>query len=404
MTTFWIFIVLFILVSLLLIWLPFFRQRQNKHIDTDVRQSANIALYKEKITFLEQELAEQQINAEEFQTLKHELEITLLQDTKQGNEEDSNAQTSHHKSPLWPALMSIVLLSVGGYFYHKLGAYQILNDVPQLAQSHTNMSPEQIMRQQLAMMEQQVKKNPKDSETWFSLGHAYMSLGRYQDAIDSFNNAIKVDGETAELLGPKATAMYYQAGQVMTPQIQTLIDKALELDPSEPSTLLLVGMDAFFQGQYQKAIDAWQRILDSQRSDIDVAAVNNAIAEAKKRLAPPVDSSKLGVTITLTVTPELAKHVSPKDTIYLFARTSGDKIIPIAATKITAEALPIEVKLDQSNVLGTGTDFSQVKTVDVIALLTKSGKLKAEKGDLQGRLSNVKVGSHITLPLNELIK
>ena len=87
----------------------------------------------------------------------------------------------------------------------------------------------------------------------------------------------------------------------------------------------------------------------------------------------------------------------------MFARTSGDKIVPIAACKAEHEAFPAHVKLTQANELGTELTFNDVKTVDIVALLSKNGRFKPEAGDIQGRAENVKVGGKVKLVLDTLI-
>ena len=111
------------------------------------------------------------------------------------------------------------------------------------------------MSQRVGMMEAQAQAEPENSQLWFSLGHAYISANRYDDAIKAFDKTMDLVGVHAELLGPKATALYYRSNQKMTPTVQALVDQALSLDPVDPSTLLLVGMDSFFTADYPKAID-----------------------------------------------------------------------------------------------------------------------------------------------------
>ena len=404
MTTFWIVAIIFIVITFALIWLPFFKKRIPTDSSEDVRQQANLELYKEKLAATEKELNDGVINQSEFDVLKKELEITLLQDVKSAEQQPTKPMAVK-RNPVWPMIMSLLILGVTGYLYNKLGAYEIIKDVPMLTQNHESMTPEQMAMQQLILMEQQVKENPQDSETWFSLGHAYMSLGRYDDSIYAFDQAIKVDGETAELLGPKATAMFYKNNQTMSPAIQALIDKSLKLDPSDPATLLLVGMNAFFDSNYQQAITAWEKILNSERQDIDRQAVSSAIAEAKKRLAnppKPIDPN-LGVEVEVTVADDLKDNISANDTLFVFARTAGDKIVPIAAYKAEHETFPAQLKLTQANELGTDVTFSDVKTVDIVALLSKNGRFKPEAGDLQGRAENVAVGGKVKIVLDTLI-
>lgn len=339
MTTLWIFIALFVLVSLVLIWFPHFRQQKMLQAEeAGVRKATNLELFNNRLATLEKELEDELLDQDEFNALKKELEISLLQDMKQGEDESLVGQIKP-KSLLWPTLMSVVVLGVSGYFYANLGAYANLDKaVPD--NPHAGMDAAQIMTQRIQMMESQLQAEPENSQLLFSLGHAYISANRYDDAVKAFDKAMELVGTHAELLGPKATAMYYKANQRITPAVQAIIDQSLALDPEDPSTLLLVGMDAFFSAQYKKAIDAWQIILDSDRSDVDRSAIINAIESAKMRMQAetgemPNDATHQQakattgktVTIDVSIAPELLENVSGSDMLFIFARnTQGPKV------------------------------------------------------------------------------
>lgn len=127
MTTLWIFIALFVLVSLVLIWFPHFRQQKMLQAEeAGVRKATNLELFNNRLATLEKELEDELLDQDEFNALKKELEISLLQDMKQGEDESLVGQIKP-KSLLWPTLMSVVVLGVSGYFYANLGAYANLD-------------------------------------------------------------------------------------------------------------------------------------------------------------------------------------------------------------------------------------------------------------------------------------
>ncbi|QSX33439.1 c-type cytochrome biogenesis protein CcmI [Shewanella avicenniae] len=422
MTTFWIFIVIVVLVSLALIWIPHFRQQKLLEAgETGVRQQTNLELFNERLAALEKELNDNILDQQEFDSLKKELEVSLLQDIKQGQDESLNVQ-GKRKSALWPSLMSVIVIIVAGFMYQRLGAYQEMENTAAAtpANPHAGMSPEQLMQMRVEMLEKQIMAEPENSQAWFNLGHAYMQAGDFDKSISAFDKVISLVGEHAELLGPKATALYYKAGQKMIPIVQQLIDRSLALDPHDPSTLLLVGMDAFYTADYQKAIDAWQKILESDRSDIDRQAIISAVDAAKMRLqandgAMPNDAAHAGVkkaddsaaattaktvTIELSVSPELASKVSSTDMIFVFARPTEGPSVPVAATKVSAKALPVTVVLDDTTNMGGSVKLSESKNVEIIAVLSKHGNLKPEAGDLRGKLASINVGGTGALVLD----
>lgn len=416
MTTLWIFIALFLLVSLVLIWFPHFRQQ--KMLQTEeagVRKQTNLELFNNRLATLEKELEDEQLEQVEFDALKKELEISLLQDMKQGSSDESLVTKMKPKGLLWPVVMSVAILGISGYFYTSLGAYANLDKTEQ-ASPHAGMTADQVMQQRLQMMEAQAKAEPENSQLLFSLGHSYISANRYDDAIKTFDKAMVLVGTHAELLGPKATAMYYKANQQMTPAVQAIVDQALSLDPEDPSTLLLVGMDSFFTANYQKAIDSWQIILDSDRKDVDRSAIINAIDSAKMRMGSetsemPNDEAHAGVqntaktvNVEVSVSDELAQQVGSSDMLFIFARNTEGPKVPLAAVKVSAKSLPTTITLDDTTSMGGDVKLSGAKQVEIIAVLSKHGTVKPQTGDLKGHLAMVNVGDTAQLIIDTQVK
>ncbi|WOT05115.1 c-type cytochrome biogenesis protein CcmI [Shewanella youngdeokensis] len=416
MTTFWILIALFVLVSLVLIWFPHFRQQKLLLTEeAGVRKSTNLELFNERLAVLEKEVSEELLDQAEFDALKTELEMSLLQDMKQGDDE-SLVNVVKPKSIIWPALMSLVVMGLSAYMYTTLGAYKNLDRPVTASKQHSGMSQAQMMSQRVQEMEAQAQAEPDNSQLWFSLGHTYISANRYDDAIKAFDKTMELVGTHAELLGPKATALYYRSNQQMTPDVQALIDQSLALDASDPSTLLLVGMDAFFSAEYPSAIKAWQLILDSERTDVDRSAIINAIESAKMRMntdgeMPDDDAHRnvkpkataQTVTIEVTISPELQAQVASTDMLFVFARSTEGPKIPLAATKLSAGSLPATITLDNSTGMGDAK-LSDARTVEVIAVLSKHGSVKPRAGDLQGKLDTVSVGGNGQLVLDTLVE
>ncbi|MGS0727578.1 c-type cytochrome biogenesis protein CcmI, partial [Shewanella sp. 0m-11] len=67
MTTFWILIASFLLVSLALIWFPHFRQqRMLRAEEAGVRKDTNLELFNERLSTLEKELEDERLDQPEF--------------------------------------------------------------------------------------------------------------------------------------------------------------------------------------------------------------------------------------------------------------------------------------------------------------------------------------------------
>ncbi|MBW3141665.1 c-type cytochrome biogenesis protein CcmI [Ferrimonas balearica] len=416
MTTFWFGIAVLSALALFTIWLPFWRRQKALAAasDAQVRKQTNLSLFNERLKELETDLAEGRINEQEFEDFKKELQLNLLQNTEQ----EDHVLDAKKPSILWPAIMSVALLAVAGYTYHDLGRYsdwqnaQVGGNDP-----HAGMNPDQLMQMRLAQMEQAVQADPSNSQAWFSLGHAYISASQYTKAIEAFDTVMSLVGEHAELLGPKATAMYYLNGQKMNPEIQGIVEKALADDNKDPSTRLLLGMDAFFNANYETAIEHWEIILTSPREDVDRQAILGAISQARMHLeqggaamggetAAPEQAATTGKTLTVTV--ELADAVKAQanqsDSLFLFARPVSGPAMPVAVARLNVADLPTQVVLDDSTAMSPDMVISAHSQVNLVATINHDGSPAPTPGDLLGELNAVDLGTQVTLVIDTIVE
>lgn len=134
---------------------------------------------------------------------------------------------------------------------------------------------------QLFALQKQIRANPQDSEKWALLGEYYLWRNDYDNALLAYRQALRSRGENAEIYSALATVLYYQAGQHMTPATREMIDKALALDASEVTALMLLASDAFMQADYRQAISQWQKVLDLNSPRVNRAQLIDSINMAK---------------------------------------------------------------------------------------------------------------------------
>ena len=134
---------------------------------------------------------------------------------------------------------------------------------------------------QLIALQKQIRANPQDSEKWALLGEYYLWRNDYDNALLAYGQALRSRGENAEIYSALATVLYYQAGQHMTPTTREMIDKALALDASEVTALMLLASDAFMQADYKQAIMQWQKVLDLNSPRVNRAQLIDSINMAK---------------------------------------------------------------------------------------------------------------------------
>ena len=121
----------------------------------------------------------------------------------------------------------------------------------------------------IGKIQDKLRQDPNSAENWIKLGDAYMQNDDFDSALVCYSNAEKIDGRKPTTQGLMAMALYLQAHQQITPQVQQLLNEALAQDPKEVSALSLLAAEALKTRDYSTALDYWQQILDSGNSAVD---------------------------------------------------------------------------------------------------------------------------------------
>lgn len=198
------------------------------------------------------------------------------------------SRSEHAAAPLRPmpvkrlaaAVVVMVIACVGGYLMTPKWQ-AVRQEQARLADPLHAFSDENIQEKQLLSLQSNIRTNPQDSVLWAQLGEYYLWQNAYHNALLAYEQALRLRGENAEIYSALATVLYYQAGQHMTPQSREMIDKALALDATEVTALMLLASDAFMQADYTQAIFQWQKVLDLNSPRVNRAQLIDSINMAK---------------------------------------------------------------------------------------------------------------------------
>ena len=198
------------------------------------------------------------------------------------------SRSEHVATPLRPmpvkrlaaAVVVMVIACVGGYLMTPKWQ-AVRQEQARLADPLHAFSDENIQEKQLLSLQSNIRANPQDSVLWAQLGEYYLWQNAYHNALLAYEQALRLRGENAEIYSALATVLYYQAGQHMTPQSREMIDKALALDATEVTALMLLASDAFMQADYAQAIFQWQKVLDLNSPRVNRAQLIDSINMAK---------------------------------------------------------------------------------------------------------------------------
>ena len=170
-------------------------------------------------------------------------------------------------------LVFALLLAIPFAYYFSLERFSRVQqgEQEQIAQHNQQLeTPEENKTEAIiGKIQDKLRQDPNSAENWVKLGDAYMQNNDFDSALVCYGNAEKIDGRKPTTRGLMATALYLQANQRITSQVQQFLDEALAQDPKEVSALSLLAAEAFKTRDYSTALDYWQQILDSGNSAVD---------------------------------------------------------------------------------------------------------------------------------------
>ena len=395
--------------------------------ETD-RAEANIALFRERKQELEADFAAGEIDREELDSLLIELQKSLLSDVESAEQprrvtdheasdressgrKDSDSKNSDSnsndreaiswRSPASLAPLSLILLLplAAWLMYQQWGQLEDVELMDQFQRTVQNENDMEAARDLVLSLGQVVRENPERSWAWYFLGENFSTLGMFDVANSAYRQAaerLREDDEKALALGRVVLTAYIMEQLRITPEIQQLIDSALELNPDEPNVLQLLASDAREREDYDAAIGYWRR-LSQLNPDSQLARQN--IADLQRLRAMDTGSSILGDTASgiagdsasdaaadgpaIEVAVSIADDLplAPQLRVFVSARNAQvDGIPPLAVADLSVADLPARIRLDNSLAVGP-FNLSLAESVYVSALVSQTGTANRTPGD-----------------------
>ena len=124
-------------------------------------------------------------------------------------------------------------------------------------------------------MKTAAQQNPADADTRVQLGNMYFDAGRFQDAAEWYDAALKIHPKDVNVSTDLGIAYYYMN---QPDRALTQFDRSLAVDPGHAKTLLNIGIvRAFGKQDLKGAADVWQKVLVVAPSSEEARAARQAL-------------------------------------------------------------------------------------------------------------------------------
>ncbi len=267
MLTFWIIAGLMILLALWFV-LPALARKSNEDEEVQIRE-ANVLVYKDQYRELDADLKNGLIGEAQYQQEKSELERRLLEDVA-ANPDATSATPKTGNAFAYSVALCVPVGAI--IFYLVVGNPKGINPATAPATMPATSSDQPGPMSQGSMSQQQIaaniekladrlKQNPNDAQGWTMLARSYMMQERFADAAGAYEKLTTLNANDADAWADYAEALALANGQSLAGKPTEAINRALQINPKHQKALDLAGSAAYQAGDYNKAVDYWQKLL-----------------------------------------------------------------------------------------------------------------------------------------------
>ena len=386
------------------------------------REQKNIEVARQRLEELRQRIAVGEIESADVETLQEEIERGLLIDLDETNaEEGFQIHSSRDKVNRWTAVaVASVIPIAAGALYLVLGQPSVISNPPVantqvadggLLDNETNLEAQAFEEKTQEVM-RRLAEHPDDALGWDTLARLFVAQERFAEAAGALKKFRELAGDSADVLVREANALAFANNGELRGEPESLIDRALELDPQHFGALFLAGFAVALQQDYQSALDYWHKAEALSPNEDVRSEIRRLIAGAEAEIASTSSSTGDGastvaagqsVRVSVSVEPAILEQVDPQDSVFIFARALQGPAVPLAVVKRQVKDLPLVIELNDNSAMVPNMTISAFDKISIVARISRSGTAQATSGDFFGETGVIepKITSEVAVTISE---
>ncbi|MGF1910341.1 c-type cytochrome biogenesis protein CcmI [Vibrio kasasachensis] len=397
MTLFWISSIVLIALSCVLVALPFIQKKDN--IDEALRDELNKALYKDRISELEEE-TEEGLVADQ-QELIDDLKQSLLDDIPTEKQASENTQLNP-----WVVIIPSMLLTIGLSYglYAKFGAaedvqqwQQVTSNLPAL--SKKLMSPEGAslsddeMQDLTLALRTRLHYEPSDATGWLLLGRIALANRDVETAIGAMNKAYRLKSDDPDIMLGYAQSLMMSQDEVDQDTARATLGKLVQRNYMDVRVFSLLAFDAYERKDFAAAVRYWsimQQMIGPQDERYEM--LSRSIENAQKQMGSNAEGNK-SVSVAINLAPQVSAN--PNAALIVSVHRADGSPMPVAAARYPLGSFPRTIVLDDGNSMIQGQKLSQLEQFLVRVRIDNDGNVATKEGDWYGESHPAKMGQAV---------
>jgi cytochrome c-type biogenesis protein CcmH len=146
---------------------------------------------------------------------------------------------------------------------------------------------QESIEQLISRAEAELAKNPGDVRGWTVLAPIYLRMGRAEDAVNAWRNAVRIEPGNIEFKSQLAEALVASGQGVVSEEARALFETALAEKPADPKPRFYLALALSQQNDLPAAEKAWRDLLadappQAPWRDAALAQLNSVLEKAGK--------------------------------------------------------------------------------------------------------------------------
>ncbi len=261
---FWLGLALLLALALAFLLWPWFGRRRG----AQRRKAHDLAVYRAQLDEIAQEVARGTLGDNEANAARVEIQRRLLR-------ADAAPDEAAFSEALRPGLRYGTALVLGLLLVGAAGLYAVLGR-PEAASLQPQMARADLQQQRAAQHEldvlidrlrQRLATEPNRTEGWLLLGRTLMNANRFGEAVEAFDRLAALAPEDAEAHAMLAEAYIFGNDGLVTRDARLALQRALQLEPGNPSASYYMGLALQQEGDLRAAFDTWLALARNAEPD-----------------------------------------------------------------------------------------------------------------------------------------
>ena len=280
-------------------------------------------VYRDQLAEIDRDVAAGLIGVSEAEAARVEIGRRLLAAADGERELPARPSLGLRRASAIVALVGLPIAAVT--FYLALGSPR-LGDFPLASRTRT-ADVNQPLDNMVAQVEAHLEKNPADGRGWTVLAPVLARLGRYDDAVRAYRNAITYAGDGAERRADLGEALAGAAGGVVTAEAKAEFERAVAQNADEPKANYFLGLAAEQDGRQADAAAIWRGMLAKAPADAPWRPlIEAALVRVGGPVAPALSSDAMAAAKDMKETDRGAMIRGMVDRLATRLKQNGDDV------------------------------------------------------------------------------